>query len=115
MKAGGVRRSSISREYPADLGTLLYRSGGAGAQQVTVQWLDGAGNVQPLLATPGDYAHPSLSPDGRRLALSLPDGVWIYEPQRGNMTRLTHGLGDMYPIWTPDGRYIAFRRETNIF
>jgi serine/threonine-protein kinase len=96
-------------------GTLLYRSGGAGAQQVTVQWLDGAGKVQPLLAKPGDYAHPSLSPDGSRLALSLPDGVWIYELQRSTMTRLTHGLGDMYPIWTPDGRYIAFRRAANIF
>jgi len=34
-----------------------------------VQWLDGAGKIQPLLAKPGRYQEPSLSPDGSRLAL----------------------------------------------
>jgi serine/threonine-protein kinase len=38
-------------------GMLLYRSGKA-ADSVTVQWLDSAGRMQPLLAKPGNYARP---------------------------------------------------------
>ena len=48
-------------------GTLVYRSGGASqADLVTVQWLDAAGQTQPLLAKPGGYGRPRLSPDGQR-------------------------------------------------
>jgi len=39
-------------------GTLVYRSGGAGANLVTVQWLDAAGRMQPILAKPGTYGQP---------------------------------------------------------
>ena len=79
----------------------MYRSGGAGSGLVTVQWLDGAGKTQPLLAKPGFYLRPRLSPDGQRLAISVSDGsnpdIWIYEWQRDTMTRLTFG-GDLTTI-----------------
>ena len=91
-------------------GTLVYRSGGAGAALVNVQWLDGAGKTQPLLAKPGAYLRPRLSPDNQRLALEWDGDIWIYEWQRDTMTRLTFSSGQSAgPIWSPDGRYIAFR------
>ena len=35
--------------------------------------------------------------------------VWVYDPQREAMTRLTFGAGSYAdPIWTPDGRYVVF-------
>jgi Tol biopolymer transport system component len=34
--------------------------------------------------------------------------IWVYEWQRDTMTRLTFGGGNDFPIWSPDGRYIAF-------
>ena len=71
-------------------GTLIYRSGEAGGGLVTVQWLDAAGKTQPLLAKPGEYQRPSLSPDGSRLAIVDAD-IWVYEWQRDTMTRLTSG------------------------
>ena len=94
-------------------GTLVYRNGTAGGGQFTVQWLDGAARTQPLLAKPGLYAAPHLSPDGQRLALTVAGGsnqdIWIYEWQRDTMTRLTSGGGSNdYPVWSPDGRYIVF-------
>ena len=94
-------------------GTLIYRSGGAGGGLLTVAWLDGAGKVQPLLAKPGAYVNPSLSPDGQRLAVDVAEGsgidIWVYDWQRDTMTRLTFtGTADR-PVWSPDGRYIAFR------
>ena len=74
-------------------GTLIYRSGEAGGGLLTVAWLDGAGKTQPLLAKPGGYGRPSMSPDGQRLALEVADGsgtdIWLYDWQRDTMTRLT--------------------------
>ena len=94
-------------------GTLIYRSGGAGGGLLTVAWLDGAGKTQPLLAKPGNYGRPSMSPDGRRLALEVTEGsgtdIWLYDPQRDTMTRLTFTGNANTPLWNPDGRYIAFR------
>jgi hypothetical protein len=75
-------------------GTLLYRrSAGVDARGplMTFQWLDPTGKMEPLLAKPGNYADPRLSPEGKRLALLLTDGasrdVWVYDPQRDSMTR----------------------------
>ena len=93
-------------------GTLIYRSGGAGGGLLTVAWLDGAGKVQPLLAKPGAYVNPSLSPDGQRLAVNVVEGsgtdLWVYDWQRDTMTRLTFTGTVDGALWSPDGRYIAF-------
>ena len=55
-------------------GTLVYSSGEAGGGQLTVRWLDAAGKTEPLLAKPGLYVRPRLSPDGQRLALTVTEG-----------------------------------------
>jgi len=94
-------------------GTLVYRSGGAAGEVLTVQWLDRAGKMQPLLAKPDAYQSARLSPDGQRLAISTTD-IWVYDLQRDTMTRLTFGdsLGSNSSpaLWSPDGRYIIFRK-----
>jgi serine/threonine-protein kinase len=103
----GTAQLSISRT-----GTLVYRRGGGGAGLLTVVWLDGTGKTQPLLAKPGVYGRPSLSPDGQRLALEVTEGsgtdIWVYDWQRDTMTRLTFDGNATNTVWTPDGRYIVF-------
>ena len=91
---------------PTGHGTVVYRNSAAQTTRVTIQWLDADGNTQPIVATPGRYGFPSLSPDGKRLAIS---GVSTCDVQRCSMKPLTldGGLG---PVWTPDGRYIAYMR-----
>ena len=120
-----VSFSTVANSAQIDIsqtGTLIYRSGAAAnGGQVTVQWLDGADAIQPLLAKPGAYGRPHLSPDGQRLVLEVFDGAvsdaWIYEWRRDIMTRLTFeaGAGVMNPIWSPDGRYILFLGKGGIF
>ena len=80
----------------------------------TVQWLDTTGKQVPLLAKPGAYVGtPRVSPDGKRIAIAIKDGgnqdIWVYEPQRDVMTRLTFGGAIFaYPVWTRDGRYVVY-------
>jgi serine/threonine-protein kinase len=99
---------------PSGHGTFVYRRaiGGAAFGMMTLQWVDPTGSKELLRAKPGGYEYPSVSPDGNRIALSLSDGgspdIWVYDPQRDAMTRLTFGSECRYPVWSPDGRYVVF-------
>jgi serine/threonine-protein kinase len=74
--------------------------------------MDREGKLQPLRAAPGHYDTIRFSPDGQRLALDIIDknwDVWVYEWGRDTLSRLTFDPGeDRFPVWTPDGRRIAF-------
>ena len=87
---------------------------------VTLQWLDGGGQLQALPAKPGAYGQPHLSPDGKLVALTVPtiggSDIWTYDWQRDAMSRLTFGEETFtFPVWSPDGRYVAFRGDSGIF
>jgi serine/threonine-protein kinase len=95
-------------------GTAVFQNGGNGNEMFTVQWLDASGKTEPLLAKPGMYQTPRFSPDGKRLAMAVTAGtnqdIWIYDLERETPTSLTFGGGAyLYPIWSPDGRYVVFQ------
>jgi Tol biopolymer transport system component len=113
--ANGAGQFDLSRG-----GTLVYRSGAAGGGLTTLQWLDGAGKLQPLVVKPGIYSAPHVSPDGKLVALSVGGGngsdIWTYDWQRDAMSHLTFGDGAYsFPVWSPDGRYVVFHADSGIF
>jgi Tol biopolymer transport system component len=85
------------------------------------EWVSRDGRAQPLLTQPGRYASPALSPDARRIALTVTasDGnrdVWAYEPARDILTRITSGdAAEFNPLWTRDGRRLIYSSERPVF
>jgi serine/threonine protein kinase len=95
-------------------GTLVYMDtpGLLAANARTLVWVDRKGNEQPMSAPPRAYQHPSLSPDGKRVALWISDqedDIWVWGMGQAPLTRLTVEPGmDRFPVWTRDGQRIVF-------
>jgi len=104
---GGEAQFDFSRD-----GTLVYRRD-TGGGLFTIEWFDSMGKAELLLAKPGAYGRPSLSPDGQRLALEVADGtgtdIWIYDFKRDTMQRLTFSGTTNNLVWSPDGRFLVFQ------
>lgn len=92
-------------------GVMAYRRAAAGGR-ATVALLDSAGRWTPLLGVPRRYTWPALSPDGRRLALSVTeDGVQrihifanVDDPPA---RRVSSVAGFIAPAWTRDSRFLV--------
>ncbi len=97
-------------------GDLVYVPGSGHSENRLLVWVDGKGTVESLPAPPRSYSNPAISPDGRRIAVNIASGadghwdVWIYEIQRRTLTRLTFDGTNIAPLWTPDSKYVTFRR-----
>jgi serine/threonine-protein kinase len=92
-------------------GAFTYLVGGLGTDS-PVMWMSHDGKTAPLLLKPSNWTNPRFSPDGRTLAIDILSGnldVWVYDWVRDTPTRLTlDPADDQVPVWTPDGKRIAF-------
>ena len=103
VKNGGGTELAVAND-----GTLVYRTGSFSRTMVLV---DRRGVPTPVLKELRDYSFPSVSPDGKRIALTIGSSTstsdtWIFETQTGALTRLTRGGGER-PDWMPDGKNVV--------
>ena len=93
-------------------GELIFQSAADGLTRLV--WYDGHGKGLGQLGETG-YEGPQFSPDGHFLAVYADDEkngkhfIRILDLQSGVSRRLTNGGGESLPVWSPDGKYIAFR------
>ena len=84
-------------------------------------WFDASGTELGEIAASG-YRSPSLSPDGRAVAVACDDAnqvgkraICVYDLNRGVSTRITDGSNDAAPIWSRDGKDLTYEsREKDI-
>ena len=95
-------------------GLLVYARGTSVAK--TLVSVDRAGAAQPLLSVPSGAEDPRLSPDGKRIAITIRSksdtDIWEADIQRRTLTRVTFEKGeDESPVWSADGKRITYAGE----
>jgi len=98
-------------------GTLVYMSR-TGNPISSLVWLDRGGALQHQETSQGVFSAPSLSPDEELLAVTIVDSdgadLWIYEIARRILSPLTFDHESRWPVWTPDGKGIAFHTHRTL-
>jgi mono/diheme cytochrome c family protein len=84
-----------------------------GRQQLTL--FDRTGAIVSRVADPAFLQHAAMSPDGKQVAVLKADtdtgndDIWVYDVATGSGRALTSDESrDMTPVWSGDGRSIAF-------
>lgn len=89
-------------------------------EQVTV--FDREGTVLQRLGDPGIFRNPTLSPDGKSVAVmtSMAEtgnlDIWTFDLASGMHMPVTDDeLDDNWPVWSPDSNELAYRTERGMF
>jgi len=109
-----VNGPMLSAPLSASLaGPIVYRSGSAGGIHQFV-WFDRTGKEIRRVGRPVEnLLSPSLSPDGRHVALHRggTPGIWVLDVERGVLSPFANG--GYHPLWSPDASRIAFSLKRN--
>jgi len=75
------------------------------------------GQRKPVAGYSGLNDGAAVSPDGSRVAMTLSKSgsanIWVGNADGSNLKRLTTGVQDSSPCWSPDGQWICFGTEIN--
>jgi dipeptidyl aminopeptidase/acylaminoacyl peptidase len=95
--------------FVSHAGGLVYAHGSTNRRLV---WVDRSGKARPALDELREYRHVRLSPDGRRVALSIGTSarsdLWVFDIASGTLTPLTTAGRTRNPAWSPDGRRLLY-------
>ena len=93
-------------------GDLAYAPGAAEGPHRTLVWVDRSGKAEPLPLPPASYLYPRISPDGKSMAVEIEGpnhDFYFYDFERTVLSKVTTDGMSHDPVWTPDGKRVAFR------
>jgi Tol biopolymer transport system component len=99
----------------APTGDLVFAPGGHARALVRV---DRTGRRTPLVDERRGFRQPRISPDGRQVAVTVdprPSQIWVYEIDRRTGYPLATDSHSLSPLWTPDGRRVAYFSRRAIY
>ena len=119
---GGAGAFALSRN-----GTLALLTGSVSRWRRELVAVTRTGVERTLVATPAAYSQPSISPDARRVAVTIeadtvgmrtqpryPD-VWTIDLATSARTRITTDSASNWPTWAADGQLLVYRvREDSV-
>ena len=109
---GGYVAYDISRN-----GVLVsISSGERSVGNRTLNWMERTGTPLPINIPARQFSQPSLSPDGKRVAVAIGDpmrqaDIWIMDLNQSAPRQVTDsqsGQSAAAPVWTPDGKRIIY-------
>jgi hypothetical protein len=101
-------------------GTLVYGNS-EGVTMGRLLWFDRGGTQRGAIGDAGAFRNPRLSPNGSQVVVERTDtsgnrDLWIVDVARGVPTRFTFDPGrDASPVWSADGREIAWQGNTRLY
>ena len=108
---GGATQFAVSEN-----GIAVYAvpvDGGASTDVAELVMVDKAGMETALPAAGGFFMHPRFSPDGRRIAYTGSDGIFVYGLDTGENLPMYEGSSPhSSPWWSRDGEYVYFSIST---
>jgi Tol biopolymer transport system component len=72
-------------------------------------WMDRRGQILERIDQAAGAIVPTLSPDGRRLAISLRSDIWVFDLARSVLSKAIPG--GVSPTWSADGERLMFHRS----
>ncbi|MEP0774573.1 MAG: serine/threonine-protein kinase [Acidobacteriota bacterium] len=110
----GISNEPVQSYALSANGSLVYVASGGGEGERRLVRAGFDGTVTTLVERRGTWFQPRSSPGGRFVAvreIGEECRIWVLDLQRQTLTPLTQGGDNHQPVWTADGRAVAFGRE----
>ncbi|HET9386059.1 MAG TPA: protein kinase [Gemmatimonadales bacterium] len=117
LQMNRLRNSTVTNLVPqiafSNAGSVAYVPASRRPPQHALVWVNRTGVEQPTGAYGGVYYQPRISPDGRRVAVTIGgedfDDVWVYDLTRHSWSRFTTtGGNNAFPLWAPEGDRLTY-------
>ncbi len=94
-------------------GTLIYLQGSTAPIRNILVGADREGQVRRLVEQSGDFLNLAASPVAQEIAVTLQErpgsqDIWVYDLRSGAVQKISEGGWNLFPVWSPDGRWIYF-------
>jgi TolB protein len=110
----GAGKVGVEVAFSPDGGRIVYSSSASGDEDIWMVNADGS-DPRQLTANARVNGYPAVSPDGRSIVFfsdrSGGPHIWRMNIDGSDQRQLTNGSGEQSPQFSPDGRWVVYRKS----